>query len=200
MARPKQTTASVAEQQLNAAAASFDNFQQSISDLTHDRLNETKREETEGPRVSQREIQKAPEVHLRPKREIYAMNPKTGEGQKFNEKFRADYEHAKQEVNFMAENKEIGGEDITIWTRPFGGMPAEEWIVPVNKPVWGPRYLAEQIKRKYYHRLVMKESVITGSDHRGQYFGSLAADTTIQRLDCHPVSQRRSLFMGASGF
>jgi len=60
----------------------------------------------------------------------------------------------KEYVQFIAENKEIIGETIEIWTRPFGGMPAEFWKVPVNKPVWGPRYLAEQIKRCYY--LVIK--------------------------------------------
>jgi hypothetical protein len=100
----------------------------------------------------------------------------------------------------IAENKEIIGETIEIWTRPYGGMPAEFWKVPCNKPVWGPRYLAEQIKRAHYHRLTMQENRIVGSDGMGQYFGSMAVDSTIQRLDAMPVSTRKSLFMGSSSF
>ena len=120
---------------------------------------------------------------------------------KFNEKFRESYNFQKEFVCFEAENHEIIGEEIDIWTRPFGGMAAEEWKVPVNIPVWGPRYLAEQIKRKSYHRLVMKENQITGSDQKGhQYFGSMAADSTIQRLDARPVSQRKSVFISDKGF
>ena len=40
----------------------------------------------------------------------------------------------------------------------------------------------------------------SGSDGMGQYFGSMAVDTTVSRLDAIPVSTRRSVFMGATSF
>ena len=142
--------------------------------------------------LSEKDIEKSDQIYLKPIRTI-------NNGQKFNEKFRKEYEEAKEYVYFMAENHEIIGEAIDIWTRPFGGMAAEEWKVPVNKPVWGPRYLAEQIKRKFYHRLIMQPNVSETSG-MGQVYGTMAVDTTIPRLDARPVSQRKSIFTGAIGF
>jgi hypothetical protein len=64
-----------------------------------------------------------------------------------------------------------------------------------------PRYLAEQIKNAKYHRLKMEESVATGGDNKGnQYYGSMAVDSIVQRLDAIPVSNRKSVFMGARTF
>ncbi len=60
--------------------------------------------------------------------------------------------------------------------------------------------LAEQIKRARYHRMKMDQTVSTGADGAGQYFGAMAVDTTIQRLDAMPVSSRKSIFMGAKNF
>ena len=70
----------------------------------------------------------------------------------------------------------------------------------MNTPVWGPRYLAEQIKRKFYHRLSMKQSVATEHNSMGTMYGSMVADNIIQRLDARPVSSRKSVFMGEAGF
>ena len=78
-------------------------------------------------------------------------------------------------------------------------MHAEWWEVPTNKPIWAPRYVAERIKGCTYHRLTMQDRAIS-TDGMGTYTGQMIADTTIQRLDAHPVAQRKSVFMGASGF
>ena len=78
-------------------------------------------------------------------------------------------------------------------------MPAEFWQVPTNKPVWGPRYLAEQIKRKFYHRLMMENKQTEAGDGM-TYYGQMAVDTTVQRMDARPVSTRKSIFMGANNF
>lgn len=190
-----------AQKELDKAEKQFQAFDQNVKEMTMDRMNMAPKEETEQQtKLSSKEIEKSKDIYLKPKRTIAAVDAKTGQAQKFNEKFRKNYEFDKELVRFIAENKEIGGEDITIWTRPYGGLQAEEWIVPVNKPVWGPRYLADQIKRKFYHRLVMREDKIMSADGMGQYYGTMAADTTIQRLDAHPVNDRKSIFMGASGF
>lgn len=185
---------STSEQELDRAQAQFEAFDSQIKSMTMDRLNETPRQEYEPQtQMSSKQIERSKDVYLTPERSIAGRD-------RFNEDYRKEYEFKKELVHFTAENREIIGECIEIWTRPFGGMPAEFWKVPVNKPVWGPRYLAEQIKRKFYHRLVMQENRIVGSDGAGQYYGSLAADTTVQRLDAHPVSDRKTIFMGANSF
>lgn len=158
---------------------------------------QAEKQETEPQtKLSSNEIAKSKDIYLKPIRSLQGVNPKTGVADKFNEKFRADYEFAKEYVQFIAEHKEIVGEEIEIWTRPYGGIAAEFWKVPVNKPVWGPRYLAEQIKRKNYHRLKMEQNVITSADHVGQMYGALSVDTLVQRLDAQPVVQKKSIFMG----
>ena len=181
--------------ELDKAAAQFDAFDENIKSLTHDRLAETKKEEAEPlAKFSQKELEKKRDIYLKPRRRIASA-------EKFNEKFRAAYEFDKEMVHFQAQNNEIIGESIEMWTKPYAGMPAEEWVVPVNKPVWGPRYLAEQIKRKCYHRLVTEDKGVIGSDGAGTYTGQIVADKTIARLDAFPVNtQRKSVFMGANSF
>jgi hypothetical protein len=143
--------------------------------------------------MSQADIAKSKDIYLKPCKTV-------GCRAKFNERFRESYNYDKEYVQFMAQNNEIIGEDIDLWTKPYAGVPAEEWKVPVNKPVWGPRYLAEQIKRCCYHRFVMQQGTVTNADGLGTYHGSLTVDTTIQRLDALPVNTRRSVFMGATNF
>jgi len=175
--------------ELDQAVKNFDEFDKGIKSLTMDQMNTAPRLETEEQtKISQVDREKLRENYLKPKRSI-------GCREKFNEKYRKEFEFQKEYVNFEAENHEIKGEELDIWTRPFPGMPAEEWIVPVNTPVWGPRYLVEQIKRKSYHRLIMKDQI--NSEMNGsKFFGTMAADSIIQRLDARPVSTRKSFFMG----
>jgi hypothetical protein len=192
MARPKGSS-SLAEQELDKAEEQFKKFDEEVKEMTMDRLNATPKQDVEQQtKLSQKDLEKSKDIYLKPITSI-------GCKEKFNEKYRESYEYDKQYVQFIAENKEIIGEDIELWTKPYAGIPAERWKVPVNKPLWGPRYLAEQIKRKFYHRLVMKDSV-TSNEGAMQYYGTMAADTTIQRLDAHPVSSRKSIFMGANNF
>jgi hypothetical protein len=191
---------SFGQKELDKAQAQFDKFDAEVKSMTHDRMNAVPKADTEGHQIAQKEIEKKNDIYLKPKRTLFAVDKNTGKSPSFNERFREEYNFQKEYVNFVFENKEITGETTTIWTRPFPGLPAEEWEVPTNKPIWGPRYLAEQIKRKFYHRLKMDESVTTSSDGRGQFYGAMAVDSTVQRLDAHPVSGRKSIFMGASGF
>jgi hypothetical protein len=185
---------SEAAKELDRVEKQFDAFKEDVDKMTLDRMNMTPKQDVEPQtKLSQDEIFKSKDIYLKPIKTIGCQD-------KFNEKWREEYNFQKQYVQFQAENKEIIGEEIDLWTRPFPGMPAEEWKVPVNKPIWGPRYLAEQIKRCYYHRLVMQPHVGTGSDHAGQYYGSMAVDSTVPRLDAIPVSTKKSVFMGANNF
>lgn len=181
--------------ELDKVQSQFEEFDSQVKSLTMDQMNQTakKEEKEEQTKMSQEDIAKSKAIYLKPKKSINSA-------QKFNEKFREAYNFDKEYVHFMAENHEIIGESIEIWTRPYGGMPSEEWSVPVNTPVWGPRYLAEQIKRKFYHRLSMKQNVMTEQTGMGTMYGSMVADNIIQRLDARPVSSRKSVFMGEAGF
>ena len=171
--KPKAHT-SLAEKELDKAEKQFDAFDQNIKELTHDRMNMSpKLEEEPQTKMSVREQQKAADIYLKPHKTIGCRD-------KFNEKFRDQYNFDKEYVKFIAENK--------------------EWLVPVNKPVWGPRYLAEQIRRKTYHRLVMQRNTVRDVDHMGTYDGQMVADSTIDRLTAMPVTDRKSIFMGSNGF
>src|SRR6202044_485178 len=105
-------------------------------------------------RVSQREMANSRDIYLKPKRTLSCKEP-------FNEKYRDEYNFKKEYVYFTAVNNEIIGETISLWTKPFAGIPAEEWDVPTNKPLWGPRYLAERIKGCTYHRLKMEDRAVS---------------------------------------
>ncbi len=189
--RPKMNSAS--EKELDKCEKQFEAFDQNVKSLTLDRMNTAPKEEVEPQtKLASSEIAKSKDIYIKPKRSIASR-------EKFNEDYRKDYNFSKEYVNFIAENKEIIGETLDFWTKPFAGMPAEEWDIPVNKPIWAPRYVAERIKGCKHHRLVMQDRS-TSADGMGQYYGSMAVDTTIQRLDAHPVSSRKSIFMGTEAF
>ena len=186
-----------AQRELDKAQDQLENFNEQIKDATSDvpapgRMDLSKLNMPQSEvRFSQNQINNSKEIHLRPIRSI-------GSKEKFNEKFRQAFEFDKQIVAFIAEHKELQGEGIEIWTKPYPGVPCEEWKVPTGKPVWGPRYLAEQIKRKYYNRLTMNEQQTIGADHMGSYTGQLVVAEKKARLECNPVvTGRTSVFMGS---
>lgn len=183
----------IANAEMEKLEKQIDSFDQNVKELTQDRMNAAPKENIEPQtKLSSKDLEKSKDLYLKPKRAIFSK-------EKFNEKFRDDYNFAKEYVRFIAEHKEIPGETIqSIWTKPFPGVAAEEWDVPVNKPIWGPRYLAEQLTKCKYHRLKMDQSVHTGGDNKGnQYYGHMAVDTVVQRLDAIPVSSNKSIFVGA---
>lgn len=176
---------------IEKAQENFDAYDKSIKDLTMDRMNQAPKQELEPQtKLAQKDIDKSQDIYLKPTKRIASK-------ERFNEKFREKYDFDIEYVHFVAENKEIIGEVIEMWTKPYPGMPAEFWTVPVNKPIWAPRHVAEQIKSRFYHRL-KTENTGTGADSMGQYYGTMVVDTTVPRLDAHPVSDKRSIFMGAS--
>jgi len=205
ISKPK-ASSSFAQNELDKAEKQFEKFNENVKEMTLDRMNSAPKEESESQtKLSSREMQNSKDIYLKPKKSLPpGVDPKTGKKEVFNEKFRSSYEFAKEYVQFVAEHKEILGEGINdIWTKPFPGIDAECWDVPTNKPIWGPRYLAEQIKRKSYHRFTMedtKSSNLVNGGGMGQFYGAIAVDNTIQRLDAHPVSQQKSIFMGTGGF
>ena len=187
--RPK--VSSEGQKELDKAQDQFDKYDEQVKSLTLDQMNKAPKQDVEPQtKIAERDMSKMNDVYLKPIRTISSK-------ERFNERFREAYDFDKEYVHFIAENREVLGETIELWTKPYPGLPAENWKVPVNKPLWGPRYLAEQIKRKSYHRLRMDETKGAGSDSAGQYYGQFVVDEVINRLDARPVSTRKSVFMGA---
>jgi hypothetical protein len=184
-----------AQKELDKIQDQFDTYDENIKQMSMDRMNANAKVEDVEPqtKISQKDLDKTKDIYIKPKRSISSK-------EKFNEDYREDYNFAKEYVNFIAENREIIGETISLWTKPFAGMPAEEWEIPVNKPVWAPRYVAERVKGCKYHRFVMQQHVVTEANSVGQMYGAMAVDTIVQRMDAHPVNKKRSLFMGATNF
>lgn len=170
-------------------------FEDQIKQLTLDKMKEAPVKETEPQtKMSQKDIAESKDLYLKPNRCHFAS-------EKFNEKFRDQWNEAKEYVFFIAENNECKGDAITLWTKKFPGVPMEEWIVPVNKPLWAPRYVAEQIKGAAYRQLKIDETAATGGQHAlGYETGRITVESTIQRLDARPATKNRSIFMGTSGF
>ena len=191
MEKPKLNAS--AQKELDRAEKQFDQFEQEVKTLTQDvSVRGPIKEAEPQTKLSQKEIEKMNGLQLKPDKWV-------SDNQKFNERFREDWNFQKEMVNFIAENIECKGDTIEIWTHPFGGVGAEFWKVPVNKPVWGPRYLAEQIKKNGYNRMVMTNTT-TNVDGHGTYYGGLAVDSFVKRIDANPVAQRKSVFMGSGGF
>jgi len=185
---------SESDKELVKVEKQFDEYKDKLDQMTMERTQSAPRQEIEQQtKISQNDLAKTNDIYLKPNRTISGR-------EKFNEDYRKQYEFDKEYVQFVAENKEIIGEVIEMWTKPYAGIPCEFWKVPVNKPVWGPRYLAEQIKRCNYHRFTMQQNTVTDSTGMGTFHGAITVDTTIQRLDALPVSSRRSVFMGAANF
>lgn len=182
------------ERELQKAEKQFDSFDQQVKDLTLDRMNSAPRMEVEPQtKIAQADLDKKKDIYLKPIRVQHSR-------EKFNEKFRDEFNFAKEYVNFIAENREMPGCPLELWTKKFPGQDAEEWKIPVNVPVWGPRYLAEQIKNCSYHVLKMNEQKIVGYNSFGADTGQIVVDSVVNRLDAVPASKRRSIFMGANNF
>lgn len=182
------------QKQLEKAEAQFEAFDKEVKSLTLDRMNDApKLDQEQQTKVAQTDLEKKTHPYIKPFRTIASR-------EKFNEKYREDYNFSKEYVCFIAENKEVIGESLDFWSKPFPGVPAEEWKIPVNTPVWAPRYVAEQIKRKTYHKLSMQNKTPTDIDGFATYTGSIVVDNVIQRLDAQPYTTRKSIFMGNVGF
>lgn len=177
---------------LDRAQEQLDHINDPLKDVLSNRSDAASYQESEPQvKMSTREAQSVKEVYLKPTKAQASR-------EKFNEKYRKQYEFMKVYVPFIAEHNEMRGEAIEMWTKPFAGMPAEFWVVPTNVPIWGPRYLAEEIRKKSYHRMTM-DNKITESIGGTTFYGQMARDQTIQRLDARPVGTKRSIFMGADG-
>lgn len=182
----------IATTELDKLQDQFDNYKDQIDTMTKDRMDLAPKLEAEPQtKLSTHELAASKGMYLKPMRSISSR-------EKFNEDYRRQFEEAREYVEFIAENREIIGEEIELWTKPFAGMPAEQWKVPTNKPVWGPKYLRDQIQRCYYHRMSMQNAP-TGASSVGQFYGTMIVDNVVNRLDAYTPSTKRQFSFSGIG-
>jgi len=186
LSKPKVSAS--AQRHLDKTEAQFEKYSEQLTSMAQNDIRSLPvKEEEMQTKLSSREIHRDNAIYLKPERTI-------PDGQKFNEAFAKEYEFDCQLVNFIAEHKEIIGEKIELWTHPYGGKGASFWKVPVNKPVWGPRYLAEQIKESRYVKYISEQAPNMPNTNSMQMYGGIIAETQVQRLDAHPVSTKKTFF------
>ena len=181
-----------AQKELDKAEKQFDQFEKEIKDLTLDSMNAA-------PKEAPSEVQVVKETSRRTKTSTSSQNARSLLRKSSMRSSAKIITSLRNTSNSLRRIKRLLERRLTCGTKPFPGMPAEEWEIPTNKPIWAPRYVAEQIKKCTFHRLVMEDRPVS-ADHAGSYYGSMISKNTIQRLDAHPVVERKSVFMGASGF
>lgn len=176
MAR-KPNISSRSEQELNKAEKQLEKFTDQVKSLTIDEVSKAPVVEKEQQTLlSKREANAKEAPYIKPNRSIHSK-------EKFNEKFREDYENGRKYVKCIVENNEIIGESVQFWIKKWPGTSAEEYTVPVNKPVYIPRYVAEHLASRSYHRLVMQDK----QPHEiveGEPMGTMVAKETKHRIDC----------------
>jgi hypothetical protein len=191
--KPKPTS-SLAEKELNKVEKQLEEFDDQVKSLTLDRMNcAPKLEKDRDSARSQQEISNSKTIYLKPVRSISSR-------EKFNENYREEYEKVKKYVEFEAKHNEIKGEKLELWTKPFAGMPAEFWNVPVGVSVSAPQYVKNRIDECYYHKLSMQQNVSNGTDGMGEYYGSMVVDNVVQRLETLNIKKNPRIYMGSRNF
>ena len=175
----KPSVSSRSEQQLNKAAEKFDKFSEEVKALsTSEERSQVPTAETEPQtKLSKKEAITSDAPIIKPNRAIFSK-------EKFNEKLRKEFEERSKLVKCIVENNEIVGESVQFWFKGYPGTPAQEWTVPVNKPIYIPRYLAEHLAKRQYIRYVMSERQNVAE---GDLTHAMVAKETRHRIDCRSV-------------
>lgn len=150
--------------------------------------------------LTQEEISKAPVKEVEPKtnlsraqiQEIDAPKIVPTMSKRANGKKKPEQDalrrRAWEYVKVICENNEILQEPLQFWHKPMiAGEDCNYWQIPVGRPVYIPRHLAEHIRSRKYHRLIMQEEMTVERNQFGEMKGKMVATETRQRLDCRVV-------------
>lgn len=171
------------QKELEKVSQQFDQYKNEIETILDNRNVKGQSPEHE---ISQKDIEKSQEIYIKPNRVIMSK-------EKFNERYREQYNYAKEYVHYTVEHHECKGDSIEFWTKPFPGVAAEFWIVPSGKPVWIPRYVADKLEHGCTYRRLKTVDRPYSQDQMGtQYFGQLVQDEINYRISGRPVSTRKN--------
>lgn len=163
----------------NAALASA-KMQAEMSALTQDAMQDAPLHETEAQtQMSKREIEAYDAPLIKPTRSM----PSSGKSLEKEKKMRED---GWKYIKVIAENNEVNGEMIEFWLKKFAGDPVNFWQVPVNKPVYLPRHVAEHLSNRKYHVFKMQDRPMHEVQF-GEPASKLVCQETRRRLDCRSV-------------
>jgi hypothetical protein len=177
--------------QLESIERQINQQEDQIKSLTLDETNKSPVLEQESSmQLSQKELAKKPDVYIKPTRTLAP-----GRKEKFLDAWKSEYESRKQYVEYTVENNEVIGEDVTLWSKPYPGLPMEEWVLPTNKPIWIPKYVAEQVQNCRYHKFIMDKTPVNTTGE-ATYYGAMQVKNTVNRLDAKVVDKRPRVFMG----
>lgn len=182
--------------ELDKVERQFDEFKEQVETLTMDRMNLSPKIDMEPiHKIANKDLDKDNVIYLKPHTQISCAPT-----EKFNEKFRKAYEYDNERVEFTAEHRELIGETIEMWMKPYAGMSAGYWKIPTGKKVNAPRYIFEKLQRTGYHRLRMDETRQTNSDGTGTFYGQMIVDNYVPRLDAFITPAKRNVYMGARNY
>lgn len=180
MNKPKVNSDS--QKELDRVEKQFEQFNEQAQSMTLEAMNKAPLKDIEQQtKLSNREMNRDDAPYIKPVRSLSGTD-------KFNEKYRKDWEHAWEYVKCVVENLEIIGERVQKWTKKFAGDPAHFWEIPVNKPIYLPRFVAEELSKCWYHRLKMDESMTSPNGNGITHYGAIVAEQRVHRLNCRPVN------------
>jgi hypothetical protein len=185
------------QKELDKTENQINQFEKQVQSISLDETKAAQKHEYEPQtKLAQSEMDKIDVKYIKPRRSYPpAPNPKTGKlEEKFNEKFRSEYELKSKRVDFIAENLEVIGEAPAFWVKPFPGMSCEEWVVPVNIPINAPLYVKERLEACGY--TIFKGSQSLKSEDGINYNGYMEVQERKNRLDARDISKKRNIYMG----
>ena len=132
--------------------------------------------------------------YIKPSRRMAAVSKPKPEQEKLR---KAAWEY----IKCIVENYELRSESVDFWyTPPLSGEDTCEWIVPVNRPIYLPRMVAEHLATRSYNRIVMQDAShkFSGESRMGAQITptELIAVERRRRIDCRPLQNinEQSLF------
>ncbi len=174
------------QKELDRAEKQLENFENDVKAVVAERSKATEYPEH---KISSKEIEKAPDIYLKPQRTIMCR-------EKFNENYRDQYNEARKYVHYTVQHEECKGDSIEMWTKGFAGIPAEFWVIPSGKPVWIPKYVADKLENGCgYHRLKTQDRPTNTDSNGNTYYGTLVVDEYTHRISARPVTTRRQFSM-----
>jgi len=177
------------QRELEKVETQLDNFNDSMQEAKEKSRTLVSQETEPQTKIAQADMAKSDVIYLKPKRTFPSS-------EKFNEKFRDDYNYEREYVEFIAENNEIKGESIDFCIKKFPGVPVEEWVVPVNKPISAPRYVKERIQECGYTIFTTIDAPV-GSETGVTYYGQMVAEQRRDRLIARDYVKKPRIFTGA---